>query len=251
MPDSRNGGENGHALSEVVGLLTRLAELEERQVTAAVEQSDLAKRRTDTTSNLALYASKTSENAETQTSLALERTSLTREQTHLSTRSAELANLRTELAQERTLAAEERTRLATQRTDMAHQRTSLSEARTRLAELRNHLAEDRTDFAVARTRLSYQRTELARGRTYLALIRTGLAFLTAGITLFRYFGVSVWTLFDLGLVTFSMLMVYFGVTGYRRSKLAEWRFGKLLDRDEGLIASVLGADHAHPQPRAH
>jgi len=251
MLEPRNGGDNGHSLNKVVGLLTRLTELEERQVAAMIEQSDLAKQRTDTTSNLALYASKTSENADKQTAMALERTSLTREQTHLSTRSTELANLRTELAQERSLEAEERTRLATQRTDMARQRTSLSEGRTKLAEVRNHLAEERTVFAVATTRLSFQRTELARGRTYLALIRTGLAFLTAGITLFRYFGVSVWTLFDLGLVSFSMLMVYFGISGYRRSKAVEQRFGELLDRDEGLLAWVLGGGQVQPEPPAH
>jgi uncharacterized membrane protein YidH (DUF202 family) len=249
MLEPRNGGENGHSSDTVVGLLTKLTELEEKQVAAAIEQSSLAKQRTDTTSNLALYASKTSDNAEKQTGMAQERTSLTREQTRLSTRSAELANLRTELAQERTFQAEERTRLATQRTDMARQRTSLSERRTTLADLRNRLAEDRTAFAVARTRLSLQRTELARGRTSLALIRTGLAFLTAGITLFRYFGVSMWTLFDLGLVAFSTLMVYFGLIGYRRAKAVEEKLGVLLTADGGTLASVLGGAPMHPEPR--
>jgi uncharacterized membrane protein YidH (DUF202 family) len=237
MSESHNGGGNGRDSDAVVGLLERLTELEEKQVTATLEQNELAKQRTDTTSNLALYASKTSENAEKQTGLAQERTALTREQTRLSTRSTELANLRTELAQERSFQAEERTRLATQRTDMARQRNSLSERRTTLAELRNRLAEERTAIAVTRTRLSLQRTELAKGRTSLALIRTGLAFLTAGITLFRYFGVSMWTLFDLGLVIFSALMVYFGTVGYRRSKAVEQRLIDLLVHDQGMLGS--------------
>jgi len=234
MPESHNGGGNGHTSDAVVGLLEKLTELEEKQVTAALEQNDLARQRTDTTSNLALYASKTSDNAETQTGLAQERTALTREQTRLSTRSTELANLRTELAQERTFQAEERSRLASQRTDMARQRTSLSERRTTLADLRNRLAEERTSIAVTRTRLSLQRTELAKGRTSLALIRIGLAFLTAGVTLFRYFGVSMWTFFDLGLILFSMIMVYFGTAGYRRSKAVEQKLIDLLVRDYGM-----------------
>jgi len=41
----------------LVGLLRILAELQEKQVAATLEQNNLAKQRTDTTSNLALYAS--------------------------------------------------------------------------------------------------------------------------------------------------------------------------------------------------
>ncbi len=249
MSESHNGGDNGHSSDTVVGLLAKLTELGEKQVVATLEQNDLARQRTDTTSNLALYASKTSDNAEKQTGMALERTALTREQTRLSTRSTELANLRTELAQERTIQTEERTRLATQRTDMAGRRTSLSERRTNLAQLRNRLAGERTVFAVTRTRLSFQRTELARGRTSLAMIRTGLAFLTAGITLFRYFGISMWTFFDLGLVLFSAVMVYFGVAGYRHSKAVDQKLGGLLANDRGIFVSIHAGEPVPSEPQ--
>ncbi len=219
---------------KVLTLLRRLTDLETRQAVAIEEQSGLARQRTRTTTDLALYSSKTAENAEKQTGFAQERTALTREQTRLSTRSAELANFRTELAQERTFRAEDRTRLAMQRTDMAQRRTSLSLGRTRLAEQRNYLAWERTARAKSRTRLSHARTELARERTYLALIRTGLAFLTLGVTFFRYFGLSLWTLFDIALVILSSLMLYFGLLGYRRSKRMENKLGEALSRDRGM-----------------
>ena len=112
MSEQKSGDNREHAAEEVVTLLTKLTQLEEKQSAAAVEQSDLARQRTETTSNLALYSLKTAENAEKQTGLAQERTALTREQTRLSTRSSELANIRTELAQERSFLAEDRTRLA-------------------------------------------------------------------------------------------------------------------------------------------
>ncbi len=102
---------------------------------------------------------------------------------------------------------------------------------------------------MTRTRLSLQRTELAKGRTSLALVRTGLAFLTAGVTFFRYFGVSMWTLFDLGMVLFSALMVYFGIVGYRRSKSVERRLVELLDRDWGKFASFRAGELVHSEPQ--
>ena len=108
-------------------MLGRLAQLGETQASALLEQNDLARQRTQTTSNLVVFSSKTAENAEKQTGLATERTALTREQTRLSTRSTELATIRTELARERNSLAEENSRLATQRTDtqMARRRAPI------------------------------------------------------------------------------------------------------------------------------
>ena len=95
-------------------------------------------------------------------------------------------------------------------------------------------------LALTRSRLSIQRTELARGRTYLAVIRTGLAFLTLGLALFRYFGVSAWSLFDGGLAVLSVWMILFGTRGYRRAQRAERKLSDALSRDSlylGLIRS--------------
>lgn len=57
MLEPQNGGEKEHSSDTLVGLLRILAELQEKQVAATLEQNNLAKQRTDTTSNLALYAS--------------------------------------------------------------------------------------------------------------------------------------------------------------------------------------------------
>jgi uncharacterized membrane protein YidH (DUF202 family) len=103
-----------------------------------------------------------------------------------------------------------------------------------LAQERNVLAAGRTIRALTRTRLSLQRTELARGRTFLAIIRTGLGFLALGLTLFRYFGVSRWSVFDAALVLLSVAMVVYGSLGYRRAYLIDQRIGKLLSTDPGL-----------------
>jgi uncharacterized membrane protein YidH (DUF202 family) len=240
---------------DVVTLLARVTELEEQQNAALQEQNELARKRTQTTSHLAAYSLKTAEHAEQQTLLARERTALTREQTRLSSRSAELASVRTELSQERTAQAEERSRLSMQRTEMARRRTAYAEWRTRLSEQRTNMAHRRTFDAVTRTRLSLQRTELARGRTFLALTRTGLAFLTLGVTFFRYFGLSAWTAFDLALVAFSSVMVYFGVRGYYRAKKAEnaltnllsGEVGKLLSDNVGQALNLRSVSQAGPQ----
>lgn len=229
MSEEHNGGK------DVVALLTKVTQLEEEQAVAMHEQSDLARQRTETTANLVLFSSKTAEHAEKQTGMAQERTALTREQTRLSTRSAELANIRTELAQQRVFMAEDRTRMAVQRTDMARRRTSYSEWRSKLAEKRTDLARERTIHAFTRTRLSLQRTELAKERTCLALIRTGLAFLTLGVTFFRYFGLSLWTIFDVALILFSGLMVYFGVSGYRRARTTESTLTRILSSDRIML----------------
>jgi uncharacterized membrane protein YidH (DUF202 family) len=225
--------------ARVVSLLAKLVELGEKQARAIEEQNDLARDRTGTTSTLARYSSRTAENADKQTGLAQERTALTREQTRLSTRSSELAEIRTGLARERTFQTQERTQLAAQRTDMAHRRTMLADWRTRLARRRTQESRERTLEAVARTRLSAQRTELARARTFLALARTGLAFLTLGLTLFRYFGLSRWSFFDGALVMFSIALLYAGASGYRRSKLMEKKLADLTAADQGVSLGPL------------
>jgi len=242
-------------LVEIKGLLARGIDYEEKQVGLIEEQNELARRRTDTTSNLLQFSSATAKHTEDQTAMALERTSLTRVQTKLSTRSTELAHIRTDLARESTAMAEQRTELALNRTELARQRTKLADtrtalarSRTELAEQRNTLSQRRTDLAqqrndlagnrtiraLTRTRLSLQRTELARGRTFLAMIRTGLAFLAIGLTLFRYFGISRWSAFDGALVLLSVILVVYGTKGYRRSHLTDRRIGNLLAQDPGL-----------------
>jgi uncharacterized membrane protein YidH (DUF202 family) len=96
------------------------------------------------------------------------------------------------------------------------------------------VAEGRNIYAFTRTRLSFIRTELAKGRTALAIIRTGLAFLVLGISLFRYFGLSWWTIFDGALAVVSLFMVTFGAKGYFASIRA---MNKLLTGlDEKVLA---------------
>jgi uncharacterized membrane protein YidH (DUF202 family) len=92
-----------------------------------------------------------------------------------------------------------------------------------------------TPRAVSRTRLSLQRTELARGRTYLAIVRTGLAFLAIGLTLFRYFGISQWSVFDGALVVMSVVLVIYGGRGYYRAHASDRRLADLLTADPGLV----------------
>jgi uncharacterized membrane protein YidH (DUF202 family) len=92
-----------------------------------------------------------------------------------------------------------------------------------------------TPRAVTRTRLSLQRTELARGRTYLAIVRTGLAFLAIGLTLFRYFGISQWSVFDGALVVMSVVLVIYGGRGYYRAHASDRRLADLLTTDPGLV----------------
>lgn len=242
-PSDANDGRDPRGVAVVAG---RIKDLEVHVAGLLGEQNTLARQRTETLSQLAASSSHTAEQADQQTGLAQERTALTREQTRLSTRSTELANIRTTLAQERVAFAEERTRLAVRRTEMAHRRTEYSGLRTRLAEQRNDLARRRTVAAVTRTRLSLERTELAKGRTYLAVIRTGLAFLTVGLTLFRYFGVSSWTVFDAALIAGSSLMIYFGLTGFRRTRLAETRLSRLVAADQ-MATEVLKPFNAFPK----
>ncbi|HVC89559.1 MAG TPA: hypothetical protein VND66_02950 [Acidobacteriaceae bacterium] len=212
----------------VIQLLTEISHLEQQQAAELQKQGELARQRTDTTSNLVAYSSQTAENAEKQTGFAQERTALTREQTRLSTRTTELASVRTELAQERTRFAEDRTRLAVHRTEMARRRTAHAEWRTRLAERRTGLARERTVHTITRTRFAMQRTTLAKGRTCLAMIRTGLALLTAALVFMRYFGFSPWTIFDVALLSCSLGFLYFGAMGYHRTRNLEKEMAVLL-----------------------
>jgi uncharacterized membrane protein YidH (DUF202 family) len=148
---------------------------EREQVRLLHEEVDLARKRTENTSNILPFLSDTSVHTEKQTSMAQERTALTREQTRLSTRSTEMANIRTDLARERSALAEQRTDLAVNRTEMARRRTSLAEGRTKLAQTRTDLAQSRSDMAHERTTLSAKRTDLAVRRTDLADERTLLS----------------------------------------------------------------------------
>ncbi|MFZ0429792.1 MAG: DUF202 domain-containing protein [Acidobacteriota bacterium] len=234
MVEHENGKGVQSVLVRIESALDRCVDSEQTQVQLLGEQNELARDRTHTTSKILPFLSSTAVNTERQTSMAQERTALTREQTRLSTRSTELANIRTDLGRERTFLSEQRTDLAVQRTEMSRRRTSLAEGRTKQAQKRTELAENRTLRARARSRLSLQRTELARERTYLALIRTGLAFLILGISLFRYFGPSLWSLFDGALVMASFFMVAFGLKGYRRARNSERRLGEVLARDPGF-----------------
>ena len=223
MQESEDWNDDG-ALATIQTLVARSVELQESEETLERELADLARRRTEGTSSLLEFASTANTYARQQTEMAAERTSLTREQTRLSTRSTELSNIRTDFARERSSLAGQRTDLAVHRTNMARdrtalarERTGLSGQRTELAQLRNRLAEGRNRYAERRTGLSTLRTELAWGRTYLALIRTGLAFLVLGVSLFRYFGLSWWSLFDGVLALGSVVIVVWGGRGYHRA----------------------------------
>jgi uncharacterized membrane protein YidH (DUF202 family) len=72
------------------------------------------------------------------------------------------------------------------------------------------------------------RTALARGRTQLALVRTGLTFLTLSVGLFRLFGLSWWSVFDLLLAFGSLAMTAMGLTGY-------WQCLRTLKALEGRV----------------
>ena len=66
------------------------------------------------------------------------------------------------------------------------------------------------------------------------MIRTGLAFLAIGMSLFRYFGLSVWTIFDGALVVMSIGLVIYGGKGYWRSHVDDRHLRELLAADAGL-----------------
>ncbi len=206
----------------------------EAEVSLSSTGNEIGREANETAGRLLTFTSATSRHTEEQTAMAQERTALTREQTRLTTRSTELANIRTDLARERTSLAGQRTDLSVVRTDMARRRTALSDDRTELARSRTDLSRQRTLRAVTRTRLSRQRNDLALQRTELALIRTGLALFTLGVALVRYFGLSWWSLFDVGLLVSGVAFVAGGLTGYVRARSRIRRMDALLGADEGL-----------------
>lgn len=239
MAQSVDDAATGDTLEAIRDLLARTVDLEQVESGLEEELAALARRRTESTTELVSFASSDNQYSRQRTDMAAERTALTREQTRLSTRSTELGNLRTELSRERTGLAGQRTDLSVRRTDMARartnlagQRTLLSRQRTDLAAERNRLAEGRTRFASRRTHLSSLRTELAWGRTYLAFIRTGLAFLALGISLFRYFGLNWWTVFDGGLALASLIVIAWAGRGYYSAHIRMKRLSALLRASE-------------------
>ena len=208
-------------------LLERSTSADESLVQLAMLRNGLLQKSKETGDSLLSFSSSTAGNTEKQTSMAQERTALTREQTRLSTRSTELAHERAALSSTRTDLARERNSLAADRTDYSVRRTDLAQERT-------GLATTRTVRALSRTRLSFLRTEMAKERTYLALLRTGLALLTFGIVLFRYFGLSWWSLFDVALVLLSIGLLSVGVSGYVRSHRRVLKLDGLVRADTGL-----------------
>ncbi len=240
MPDAAFEDTVRTSLGDIRSLIARSVELQNAENDIELEVHDLQRQRTAAIEGLLEHSSSTAASNRIATELATERTSLTREQTRLSTRSTELGNIRTELSRERSSLASQRTdlsvlrtdmarartNLADQRTGMARTRTFLSERRTHLAESRTNFAESRTTLATRRTYLSKLRTELARGRTYLALTRTGLAFLTLGVGLMRFFGLSWWSLFDAALIAGSVVATGVGLRGYLKAT----RLSQELDR---------------------
>jgi uncharacterized membrane protein YidH (DUF202 family) len=85
--------------------------------------------------------------------------------------------------------------------------TPSSKTRTMFARERNVLAAQRTIAAC-------YRPIYARARTGLAFIRTGFSFLGIGIGLLSYFGLSLLTSFNIGLIAAGVLMLIEGALWY-------------------------------------
>ncbi len=79
---------------------------------------------------------------------------------------------------------------------------------------RTHLARERNMLAGQRTIAACYRTIYARARTGLAFIRTGIASLGVGIGLIRYFGLSLYSIFDVILILAGLLMIIDGLLWY-------------------------------------
>ena len=197
-------------LDEICCLLSRSVVLQEDAI-------DQEKQSGETSMSLLRHAGTNGDLAKQRYGLVQERTSLVCAETHSSTRSTELPEIRTDLAREGRNLALERTDFAALRTELAPDRTSPSQESVCMAEMRTHLAETRNMLAISRTIYCKTRTELARGRTYLALIRTGLAFVTISVFLFRQFGVSWWTAFDISMAAASVAATAVGLIGYKRT----------------------------------
>jgi uncharacterized membrane protein YidH (DUF202 family) len=197
-------------LDEICCLLSRSVVLQEDVI-------DQEKQSGDTSMSLLRHAGTNGDRAKQQSGLVQERTSLVCAETHSSTRSTELPEISMDLARERRNLAVERTDFAALRTELAGDMTSSSQDSVCMAEMRTYLAEIRNMLAISRTIYCKTRTELARGRTYLALIRTGLAFITISVFLFRQFGVSWWTAFDISMAAASVAATAVGLIGYKRT----------------------------------
>jgi uncharacterized membrane protein YidH (DUF202 family) len=79
---------------------------------------------------------------------------------------------------------------------------------------RTHLARERNVLAAQRTIAAAYRTLYARGRTGLAFIRTGVSFVALGLGLARYFGPSLFTMLDAGLIAAGLFMAIDGGLWY-------------------------------------
>jgi hypothetical protein len=79
---------------------------------------------------------------------------------------------------------------------------------------RTHLARERNVLAAQRTIAAAYRTLYARGRTGLAFIRTGVSFVALGLGLVRYFGPSLFTMLDAGLIAAGLFMAIDGGRWY-------------------------------------
>ena len=79
---------------------------------------------------------------------------------------------------------------------------------------RTHLARERNVLAAQRTIAAAYRTLYARSRTGLAFIRTGVSFVALGIGLVRYFGPSLFTTLDAGLIMAGLFMAIDGGRWY-------------------------------------
>jgi uncharacterized membrane protein YidH (DUF202 family) len=188
-----------------------------RSVVHQEDAIDREKQSGETSVSLLRHAGTNGDLAKQRSGLLQERTSLVCAETHSSTPLTELPEIRTDLARERRNLAVERTDFAAPRTELAGDMTSPSEENVCMAEMRTYLAEIRNMLAISRTIYCKTRTELARGRTYLALIRTGLAFVTISVFLFRQFGVSWWTAFDISMAAASVAATAVGLIGYKRT----------------------------------
>jgi uncharacterized membrane protein YidH (DUF202 family) len=82
------------------------------------------------------------------------------------------------------------------------------------SKVRTQLARERNVLAAQRTIAACYRTIYARARTGLAFMRTGFSFMSIGIGLLVYFGLGIFTSFDLYLVIAGMLMVVDGTLWY-------------------------------------
>ena len=213
------------SINRVEEKLDEICCLLSRSVVHQEDAIDQEKQSGETSMSLLRHVGTNGDLAQKRNGLVQERTSLVCAETHSSTRSTEIPEIRRDLARERRNLAVERTDFAASRTELARDMTSSSQDSVCMAEMRTYLAEIRNMLAISRTIYCKTRTELARGRTYLALIRTGLAFVTISVFLFRQFGVSWWTAFDISMAAASVAATAVGLIGYKRTVKAAKHLG--------------------------